>query len=128
MMRSPGSSAAPWAARNDRTKATVVGRVLGEAALGHDLARLGHGGDHGPGVTPGDLVPEDHAALADVAGEDRLDVVEGHVEVDQLERGRQPGDPAVVADPDGHLDLDGRRRPAGQGTVAPSGVTPVSTR
>ena len=35
-----------------------------------------------------------------------LDVVEGHIEVDELEGGREPGDASVVADSYGDLDLD----------------------
>ena len=113
-MRWPGSSAAPWAARYERTNATVVAGSSVSLPSATTRAVLGHGRHHGQGVDAGDLVAEDHAAVADVAGEHRLDVVEGDVEVDQLERRAEPGDGAVVADPDGHLDLDRGRHPAGE--------------
>ena len=71
MMRWPGSSVAPCAVRNDRTKDDRRGGVLDDAPLGHDRAVLRHRRDHGPRVDAGHLVAEDDAAVADVAGEDR---------------------------------------------------------
>ena len=92
MMRSPGLERGAVGGEERPHEGHRRGRVLDEAPLRHDRARLGHRRDHGPGVDAGDLVAEDDAALADVAGQDRLDVVEGDVEVHQLERRRQPGD------------------------------------
>ena len=114
MMRSPGASVAPWAAKKVRTKATVSRRVLGDGTRCDLVVGLVDDGDHRPGIDAGHLVSEDDAPLADVAGENRLDVVEGHVEVDELEGGRESGDTAVVADANGDLDLDRRRAPTGR--------------
>ena len=106
MMRSPGARVAPWAVKNDRTKATVSSGSSVMAPGCDLLVRLVDDGDHRPGIDAGHLVSEDDAPLADVGGKNRLDVVEGHVEVDELEGGRESGDTAVVADPNGNLDLD----------------------
>ena len=95
-------------------------RVLHQHPFRHDVARFAHRGRQGPRVHARDLVAEDHRAVTDVAGEDRLDVVEGHIEVHQLQGRCQSADGAVVPHPDRQLDLDGRHTPAVQrhgGTV-----------
>ena len=89
------------------------GGLLGEPALGRDVAVLRHRHADRPRVDAGDLGAEHDATLEDVAGQDRLEVVEGQVEVDQLEGRGEPHHLTPLADPDGDLDLDGGGGPAG---------------
>lgn len=51
--------------------------------------------------------------MEDVSREDRLDVVERQIDVDELERGREGRHSAVLVYPDRDLGLDRRGRPAG---------------
>ncbi len=114
MIRSPGCERGAVGRHVGAHEQQGRRRVLRERTFGHDVTGPGHRGDHGPRVDPRDLVSEDHAAVTDVAGEDGLDVVEGDVEVHQLEGRRQPRHRTVVPDPDRHLDLDRRCAPPGQ--------------
>ena len=91
------------------------GGILAQLALGHGVAVPRHRHPDGPRVHAGDLSAEDDAALEDVAGEDRLEVVEGKVEVDQLQGRGEARHLPVGADPYGDFDLDGRRGPASDG-------------
>src|SRR5579859_7767342 len=52
--------------------------------------------------------PEQHMPVKDVAGEDLLQVRDGGIEVNQLDRRPQPGDGAVLADMSRDLRLEDR--------------------
>ena len=106
-----------------------VGRVLLQASLCHHVAVLRHRDRECGGVGAGRLHPEDDPTLADVAGKDRFEVVEGQVQVDQLEpAGARPATlapgPTSTAT---STSTAGAVQPV-SGTVAQSGVTPVSVR
>ena len=115
MIRSPGSSAAPWAARNDRTNATVVaGSSLSppSATVSSPLVtatRTAQGST--PGTSPPKTTPRWKTLPARIGSRSS----KGRSRSTSSSAGARPRHLAAIAHPDGHLDLDGGRGPATHG-------------
>ena len=128
MMRCPGSSVAPCAARKDSTKAAVDGRVLGGRPSHDRFTVLRHGNGDGEGSRPGTSSPKTTPRWQ------MLPASTGSMSSKEMSRStssRAGASPptvgaAVVRRPAPPLDLDRRAAPAGQLDRGPvGGDTPV---